>query len=130
MVHQRSERSRYVCGMDKKPTVTDVVVANLRSLMAETKTSKQVLSKKSGVSERMIAYILSKERTPTVDKTDALAGVFGLKGWQLQIPGIKAAIAKDGKLENLVANYNEMSDSGRQYLDLVADKEAKYRNQK
>lgn len=42
--------------------------------------NKPTLARKSGVSERMIAYILKAEKTSTIEVAQKLAKVFGLEG--------------------------------------------------
>lgn len=94
--------------------------------MKKTGMKKPELAKKSGVSERMIGYLLAKERTPTIEVADALAKPFDLTGWQLLIPGLHIDLAKAGKLEQLVHNYSSASDKGREYIDRVSEQEAQY----
>lgn len=130
MVHQRANAKRYPIFMNVKSEAVDVLVANLRALMRDTGTTKIALSKKSGVSQRMVAYILSKERTPTVDVAESLAKAFNLKGWQLMIPDINIEVAKSNKLDVLIKNYAESSDNGREFIDRVAEKESKYTREK
>lgn len=126
IVHQGSAASRYVERMKDNAKPVEIIVENLRLLMRATSIKKKQLAQKSGVSERMIGYILAKEKTPTVDVTDAIAKAFGLEGWQLMIPGVKADLAKSGKLSKLMHNYAIASDNGREYIDRVAEQEAKY----
>lgn len=126
MVHQCSGANGYV-EVVKRQTTTDTLVTNLRLLMQEAKLGKDVLAKRSGVSERMIAYILSKERKPTIEIADSLAKPFGLNGWQLLIPNLPVELAKAGKISKLVENYAQASDTGREYIDHVAEKEAEYK---
>lgn len=126
IVHQGSAISRYVERMKENVKPVDIIVENLRALMRATSIKKKQLAQKSGVSERMIGYILAKEKTPTVDITDAIAKPFGLEGWQLLIPGVRADLAKAGKLSKLMQNYSIASDNGREYIDRVAEQEAKY----
>lgn len=114
-------------GMKNRPKTVDTLVKNLRELMKATGMTAKELAAKSGVSERMIGYIFAGERTPTVEVADSLAGPFGLTGWQLLIPGLHVDIAKTGKLGQLVHNYSSASDEGRQYIDRVAEQEAKYK---
>lgn len=109
---------------NQKPV--DVIVANLRALMRSSGINKKLLAQKSRVSERMIGYILAKEKTPTVEVTASLADAFGLEGWQLMIPDMRADLAKSGKISKLVHNYSVASDNGREYIDRVAEQEAKY----
>ena len=85
-----------------KPHTTDTVVANLRALMRTVKITKQALAQKSGVSERMIGYILAGERKPTVEIAEMLAKPFGIKGWQLTMPGLPVDLVESGKIEKLI----------------------------
>lgn len=94
--------------------------------MHETGMKKAELANKSGVSERMIGYILAKEKAPTVEVADALAKAFDLPGWMLLLPDLSVRIAKTGKLQTLVTKYTQSSDAGREYIDRVAEQEAKY----
>lgn len=126
MVHQGSNSSRYRREMNGKQTTADILVDNLKSLMRSTKTTRPALAKKSKVSSRMIAYILSKERVPTVETIEALSSAFGLKSWQLLVPGISPGIAN--KADALINKYSVMTDSGREYLDRVAEQEIKYKS--
>jgi transcriptional regulator with XRE-family HTH domain len=109
-----------------RPKTNDTLVTNLRALMKATKMTKQVLHQKSRVSERMIGYILAHERKPTVEIAEALASAFGLTGWQLIMPDLPIEIAKSGKLDELIHNYSLSSESGREYINRVAEQESKY----
>lgn len=129
IVHSSARLSRYGARMDSHNPV-DVIVGNLRALMRSSGIKKKQLSERSGVSERMIGYILAKEKTPTVEVTDMLARAFGLSGWQLMIPDVRADLAKSGKISKLVRNYSVASDNGRDYIDRVAEQEAKYQGEK
>lgn len=103
------------------------VITNLVTLMSDFGVDKQSLSKKSGVSPRMVAYVLSGERMPSLDVLDKLSVVFGITGWQLTIPNIKADLIKNGRLEKLVHSYIITSEDGRQYIDRVAERESHYK---
>jgi len=87
--------------------------------------TKAELSKKSGVSPRMIAYILSKERAPSIEVTDALASAFGLTGWQIIMPNLSVEAIRNGKLEKLINDYSRSSDSGKELIETIADHEAR-----
>ncbi len=131
IVHQGSVSWRYAGFMASPTDSIDTVINNLRSLMRETGLNKPKLAKKSGVSERMIAYILSKERMPTIEVLEGLAKAFGLKGsWQLTIPGIRIDPADSGKIDALIKHYAESSEEGRAHIDHVAEREAKYTGKK
>jgi transcriptional regulator with XRE-family HTH domain len=117
----------FIC-VKHKSQPNDTLVANLRALIARTKISKEELAKRSGVSERMVAYILAKDRTPTIETTAQLAQAFGLHSWELLLPDLATNLEAAGKLDRLIKNYSASSDKGREYIDRVAEKEAKYRS--
>ena len=96
--------------------------------MRHTELTKEKLATKSGVSERMIGYILAKEKVPTIEVADALASAFDLPGWMLLMPDLPVRIAKTGKLQSLIVKYARSSDEGREYIDRVAEHEAKYQD--
>lgn len=115
-------------GMKKRTrmSTSETLVSNIREVMRATGMKKADVAKKSGVSERMIGYILAKERSPTVDVAEALGKAFGLTGWQMIMPGLPVRLAKNGHLDKLVKNYSSLSEEGREYVDRVAEKEARY----
>lgn len=95
--------------------------------MRAFRMTKPQLAKKSGVSERMISYILSKKKTPTVETAEQIAKPFGLTSWQLIIPNITASLAKAGALERLVKNYLASSGEGQELITHVAEREVQYK---
>lgn len=84
------------------------------------------LARRSGVSDRMIKYILAKERIPSIEIADSLAQPFGLSGWQLLKPNLNIRLAQEGKLDRLLDNYSGLSDTARDYIDEVAERETTY----
>lgn len=113
--------------MKDRPKTAETLSANLRALMKEFKFSKEVLAKRSGVSDRMIGYILAAERSTTIETANDLGKAFGLNGWLLLIPGLPVELAKTGQLEKLIINYAHSSNDGRNYIEKVAEKEADYK---
>lgn len=114
-------------GMKTKPNPTDTLVINLRALMRANKIKTPQLATQSGVSIRMIKYILAGERKPTVELANALAKPFGITGWQIIMPGLPIELAKSGRLDKLIHNYSESQEKGRTYIDRVAEHEATYK---
>ena len=119
-----------VPNMKEKPNIEEVLIPNLRVLMKVMKINNPLLATKSGISLRMIAYILSGQKKPTTKTIEALAKAFGVKVWQLLIPGLRPELIKSGKLDSLVKNYSQTSEKGREWIDHVAEQEAKYSNDK
>jgi hypothetical protein len=117
--------------MSERPLPSETLAANLAmllELLPEQKSPLDWLAKKSGVSKRMIQYILKCERTATVNTAQALAEPFGLTGWQLITPGLRADLVKNGRLERLVQNFYRSTEEGRDYIFRVSEHEAKYGN--
>jgi len=112
--------------MKKRPNTVETLSKNLSTLLAETGMTRQELSKKSGVSLRMVGYILTQERKASIDVAEDIAHAFGLTGWQIIMPGLKSRLARSGGLDRLIGNYNQTTDTGREYIDRVAEHEAKY----
>jgi transcriptional regulator with XRE-family HTH domain len=99
-------------------------------LMREWPMTIDDLAKKSGVTKRMIQYVLNKERVPSIDVAAALAGAFSINGWQLLVPNLKSELARCGQLEKLVQNYQRANLDAQRYLDGVAERESIYNSQK
>ena len=104
----------------------EVMVDNINMLMNETGINLDKLASKSKISKRMIQYILSMERKPTIQTTEALGRAFGLTGWQLIIPTLRADMVKKGALEKLVKDFADSTQPGKEYISRVAEKEASY----
>lgn len=111
-----------------KPTrkLDGIFKRNLRMLKRAFKLSSKIIADRSGVSERMVDYLLSGDRSPTVDVADQIGHVFGLSGWQMLYPNLTEDLARRGKLDNLLSAYGAASDEGKDLIEMVAQREAKY----
>jgi transcriptional regulator with XRE-family HTH domain len=115
--------------MAERPLPKESLAANLALLLTLAPVDKKPidwLAAKSGISKRMIQYLLKAERIATIDTVDALAKPFGLTSWQLIMPNLEADLIKDGTLQKLIDDYTHSSAEGRQYINRVAEQEAKY----
>jgi transcriptional regulator with XRE-family HTH domain len=110
--------------MKQMPAQT--LVHNLNMLLNKTNISISELSRRSGVTGRMIHYILNGERTPSVDIAGKLAGAFGLTGWQLIMPSLPYDLAKTGELDKLIENYSHCDTTTQSYVNQVMMREATY----
>ena len=99
-------------------------------LMSETNINTAALSKMSGVSKRMIDYILTEERRASIEIAEQLAGAFGLNAWHLIIPGLKYDVAKPGILDKLIENYASCPPVSREYINQVAERDSEYKVEK
>lgn len=108
--------------MDKQlPAKT--LVSNLQMLLKETGMTVGELAHRSGVSKRMIDYILAGERKPSVEIAGMLANAFGLTGWQLILPNLSYMIARSGALDNLIDDFERASQETREYVAHVLKRE-------
>jgi transcriptional regulator with XRE-family HTH domain len=112
--------------MKKSTQPAETLADNLRWLISESGIKIPKLSEKSGVSVRMIQYILAGERKPTIEIAENLAKAFKLTGWMLILPSLNSTLAKNGSLAELIDNYSKADDEGRSFISKVAQKEAKY----
>lgn len=105
----------------------DQLAANLAFLMSLFDYKPAKLAKLSGVSPRMIAYILSGERVPTVDTAEQLARPFGLNGWQLLIPTLPDDIEQLKTIGTIVSNYVDASNEGKSLISMIAERESAHK---
>lgn len=112
--------------MNKKKTVNNLA-KNLNKLMTLSGgMTKAALSRKSGVSERMVAYICNAEKTATIETAEALAEVFGLSGWQIIMPELPDDITHTKATGKVMENYMQSSNEGKDLINMVAERESKY----
>jgi transcriptional regulator with XRE-family HTH domain len=74
----------------QKPTRI-ILSENLRALKEAQQPkpySQAEIARRSGVDQRYIGHILDADVSASVDIIDKLAGVFGLRAWQMLIPGL------------------------------------------
>lgn len=104
----------------------ETLARNLRHLMEMENLSEPALAKRSGVSQRTINNILRIEKAPTLDTVDKLAAAFGLNLWHLIMPSLPEDLVRSPSLEKLYRAYIKASPDGREYIDRVAEREAKF----
>lgn len=117
-----------VLGMKKRPKTRATIAANIKMLIKEWPMQIDELAQKSGVTKRMIQYVISQERAPSIEIADAIATAFGISGWQLLIPDLRSDLVRQGKLTALVTNYGNASFKAREYIDEVAGQAGKTNN--
>lgn len=109
-----------------RPNTADTVVKNINMLLECNEMGVASLSQKSGVPVRTIYSILKKERTPGIDTTDEIAKAFGLNGWHLLMPSLSCDLTKNGRLDKLISDYANCPEQAKNYISMVADRDAKY----
>ena len=124
-MHHRAKLLVHDLDMEKNKT-KDLVITNLIMLMTKMNIDKKELSRRSGVSPRMVAYILDKERVPSLDILDSLASVFNMQGWQITLPFLAEDLKNEINTCDLVGLYRKSSDEGKRHIFSVAKREALY----
>lgn len=112
-----------------KTEPAEILVINLKSLMGKTALTSSDLSKKSGVSKRMIDYILNGDRKATIELTGKLADAFGLAAWQLIMPSLPYDIAKNGTLNQLIKDFSACATESQDYIRHLAQRDAIYKRE-
>lgn len=95
--------------------------------MLKTGIKLAQLERDTGVSARMIRFILDGERKPSVEIADAIASGFGLTGWQMLLPNLIDDLKNSKQLELLVQMFVDAPEDGKEYILRVAEHEAKYK---
>jgi transcriptional regulator with XRE-family HTH domain len=80
----------------------------------------------SGVDAKTVNNMLHGRFDPRPEKADMVAQVFGLSGWQMLIPDLPVDLLRNGKLDQLIANYVSASPDGRDNIRRVAEMAARY----
>ena len=109
-----------------KKTTAEVFVENLNHLMLITELTAEEVGKKSGLTKRAVQYYMNGERIPNVCRAEQLASAFGLEGWHMIMRNLPIDIISSKKLQSLVNNYSNSSDEGKNMINMVAEREAKY----
>jgi transcriptional regulator with XRE-family HTH domain len=109
-----------------KLTTTEAVAKNLRRLMEMRGLTQPQLAKKAGVAQRTISNILSASNEPGIEKINKIARVFGLQGWQLQMPNLPDDMLTDGRVTRVIDALTRATPEGREMIERLAEREAHY----
>jgi transcriptional regulator with XRE-family HTH domain len=109
-----------------KLTTTEAVAKNLRRLMDAHKMTQPTLAKKAGVAQRTISNILNATNEPGIEKINKIARVFGLHGWQLQMPNLPDDMLTDGRVTRVIDALTRATPEGREMIERLAEREAHY----
>lgn len=95
------------------------LIDNLKMLMKLRGWNPRELSEASGVSPRMVAYILTGDRIPSIEIADELARAFGLDGWLLIHPSLPRDIKQSARLRAIIEKWSDMSDADRDLVEQI-----------
>ena len=98
---------------------------NLAALMKQREMDQHAVARAAGVSQKTVSNILRMEGSPRICSVEAVAGAFGLKGWQL----LASPEVVDG-LDELLAAWGSVSSEGREMIVKVAEREVAYSRQR
>ena len=115
-------------GMAKRPETRQTLAQNLRYLMKLRGWSEADCAKHAKVSQKTVNNVLNAKHTTSIDTADALARAFGLTGWHLLLPNLPDDLRQSPSVGRLIESYVKASAKGRDYIDRVAEQEAKYGN--
>lgn len=131
------------CSADKQPIASSplqhtgmsddtkrTVAMNLSMLMRHYDHNQQAVARKSGAAQRTISSLLDPADgpSPKLDTLARVADVYGLKAWQLQVPGQTLDVLLSQTMEKVVLSYAAADQEGRRYIEHVAEKEREYRS--
>lgn len=113
--------------MSNRTPPAEVFRINLIALMEKTKIKPSELERRSGISRRMIGFLVDGERKPSVETAESIANAFGLTGWQMLLPNLINDMKKSRELNKLIDLFINSSDESQEYILRVAEKEASYK---
>jgi transcriptional regulator with XRE-family HTH domain len=113
-----------------KMTTTEAVAKNLAKLMDAHRLTQQQLAKKADVAQRTISNILNASNEPGIEKINKIARVFGLEGWQLQMPNIPDDMLMSGVVHKVMDALTQATPEGREMIGRLAEREAHYSKRK
>jgi transcriptional regulator with XRE-family HTH domain len=114
----------------QKLTTTEAVAKNLRRLMDVNGLTQVQVAKRAGVSQRHISNVLNAVSEPGIEKINKIARVFGLHGWQLQMPNLPEDMLVGGVVTRVIDALTQASPEGREMIGRLAEREAHYSKQK
>ncbi|CAK0742719.1 putative HTH cro/C1-type domain-containing protein [Gammaproteobacteria bacterium] len=115
------EESNILIGMRRHSDKTAILAHNIQLLLDSQQVTIPELAKKSGISARMIHFILKKERTASIDIVEAIGNAFGFDGAHLLMADFKPEIVKGGRFDRLYHTYAEADETGRHLLEMQAE---------
>lgn len=104
----------------------DAVARNIQALMRRHQMTQVALAKKSGVSQRHISSIVRAAAEAGTEKLDKIARVFGLRGWQLQMPNLPEDLLDSDVIGRVVRSLAEVPPKGREFIAETAVREAHF----
>lgn len=105
------------------PQPSRVTIAkNIKALREKEKLSQLALAKRAGVSQRTVSNIENpeSETTPTTDRVDAVAAVFGLQLFHVAMPVPLDILIDIGGLNRVIDTYATVEPAKRATVEQIA----------
>lgn len=117
--------------MPKKYAAPRATLAeNLVELLKKTKMSSPELATKAKVDRKTVNNMLNARYDPRPEMVDAVAGVFGLTGWQLLRPGTGKSYMGPSDIDALLENFYTASPEDQAMILRIAEKSGGYKTTK
>lgn len=106
---------------------------NLKRLMEAEGFTQAELAKRADIAQKTVSDVLNFGKThnkyPSLRTIEAVANVFHIDAWQLQVPEAPVELLKGTEIKAFVFNYLHATDDGRKNLLRIAENEARYTEQ-
>jgi transcriptional regulator with XRE-family HTH domain len=112
----------------KRYSTRESLARNLKYLLAKNEMSYRELATrtKGAVSAKTVGNMVNEVGAPTIDSVEAIAQVFGLKGWHLIAPDLVDDLNGATSIRHLYETYMQAGAEGRRHIIRVAEREAEY----
>lgn len=107
----------------KPESSREIIARNVKLLRRQCQWSQSALGKRAGVGQRTISNIENPTvlTTPTVDRVEAVARVFGLELCHLAMPLPLDVLIDIGGLARVIGGYAHATPSARKTVEQVAE---------
>jgi transcriptional regulator with XRE-family HTH domain len=81
-------------------------------------------AKRAHVDQKVISYILRKQKTPGLDVVDKIAAAFGLNLWHLIMPTLIDDLSGPTSIKDLFEDFVASDPEGKRIIAQLAHREA------
>lgn len=101
----------------------DVLVKNAAIVCEARKFDLKEWAKRAGLSYRVLAYYMRKERAPALDTLDDLAAAAGLTLPELLADGLTVDFVRSRALNTLIDTFTDASPKARDYAQEILSRD-------
>lgn len=103
-----------------------MLARNVRYLMQKHGDTQASLSKRAGITQSNVYYVVGTDRHVRLDTVEAIASAYGLNAWHLINPSLPQDLVDSPAISRLINTYINATPEGRALIDAVSDREARY----